>query len=178
MVPNMEDKKIEVLLKELSNHTKANAGHGLDDKIKRYIPNIFMYRSDGARTIKIIIDLKLNQIAAVVIILTVIVCVHIFGDKDSPISTLCEDAKIVVQFMMGDIAWNNKVTASDYKQLIPDGKDFVYYGDSVDATDSDSVVMHWQLDDGRYRVYLGNMRMKTVTADELIELQAKMIQKN
>jgi hypothetical protein len=53
----------------------------------------------------------------------------------------------------------------------------VYYGDSVDPQDSDAVLIQWKLSDGEYRVIFGDLREKTVSAEELIRLQAKMLRK-
>ena len=53
----------------------------------------------------------------------------------------------------------------------------MYYGDSIDPEDGDAVLVQWKLSDGRYRVILGDFRVRTVSAEELIKLQAQMLQK-
>jgi hypothetical protein len=53
----------------------------------------------------------------------------------------------------------------------------VYYGDSIDSKDSSAVLIQWKLDNGRYSVILGDLSVKTVNAEELIKLQAQMLQK-
>jgi hypothetical protein len=66
---------------------------------------------------------------------------------------------------------------SRYEYLAQTGKDVVYYGDSVDPQDSNAVLMQWKLSDGEYRVVFGDLRERTVSAEELIRLQARMLQK-
>jgi len=66
---------------------------------------------------------------------------------------------------------------SRYEYLTQKGEDVVYYGDSIDPQDSGAVLMHWRLSDGNYRVVFGDLREKTVSAEELIGLQARILQK-
>ena len=37
--------------------------------------------------------------------------------------------------------------------------------------------MHWKLSEGMYRVIFADFRMETVTGEQLVDLQAKMLQK-
>ena len=53
----------------------------------------------------------------------------------------------------------------------------MFYGDSIDTEDSNAVLMQWKLSDGEYGVMFGDLRTKTVGAEELIKLQARMLQK-
>jgi hypothetical protein len=66
---------------------------------------------------------------------------------------------------------------SRYEYLVQTGKDVVYYGDSVDPQDNNAVLIQWKLSDGQYKVIFGDLREKTVSAEELIRLQARMLQK-
>jgi len=61
--------------------------------------------------------------------------------------------------------------------LTQQGREAVYYGDAVDGGDSNAVLMHWKLSDGKYRVISGDLREREVSADELIKLQSQMLQK-
>ena len=55
------------------------------------------------------------------------------------------------------------------------GNGAAYYGGGISAADGNSVLMHWKLADGGYRVIFEDSRIKTVNADELVKLQAEML---
>ena len=174
----MENEKLENLLRELSKQTKEHVRPVLADDIKRQIPHAFGHHRGGLNTIRIIIDLRVNRLAAAaVIILTMVLCINVFGDKQSPIRMFYEDTKIVASFLTGNIGGTSRISREECERFVPEGREFVYYGDAVDLADSNSVVIYWKLNDGRYRVRLGNLRVRTVTAEQLIDIQAQMIQK-
>lgn len=52
-----------------------------------------------------------------------------------------------------------------YRQLAQEGKDPVYYGESVTAEDVDAVLMLWRESEEGYRVIFGDLRMVTVTGE-------------
>jgi hypothetical protein len=58
-----------------------------------------------------------------------------------------------------------------YEELVEDKKDPTYYGDTIGLGDSGKVLLRWRLDNGQYRVIFGDLRAKTVTAEELSELK-------
>jgi hypothetical protein len=58
-----------------------------------------------------------------------------------------------------------------YDKLIREKKDVAYYGDKISVEDSDKVLMRWKISSGRYRVVFGNLTRKSVTAEELTELE-------
>jgi len=58
-----------------------------------------------------------------------------------------------------------------YELLVKESKEPAYYGETVGADDADKVLMRWKLDDGQYRVIFGDLSAKTVTAEELAELE-------
>ena len=64
-----------------------------------------------------------------------------------------------------------------YEQLVSQGREAVYYGEGIDRQDSNSIVMHWKVSEGEYRVMFGDMREKKVSTEELVKLQAAMLQK-
>jgi len=66
-----------------------------------------------------------------------------------------------------------KYGAQYFGTLQTDGKDPVYYGQSVTAADPDKVLLRWQLDSGQYRVIFGDLRIEDVTAARLAQLEAK-----
>jgi hypothetical protein len=50
-------------------------------------------------------------------------------------------------------------------------KDSAYYGKTVTTRDTDKVLMRWKVSDNEYRIILSNLGAKTVTAEELAELE-------
>lgn len=55
--------------------------------------------------------------------------------------------------------------------LRKDGKRPAYYGMTVTPKDADKVLLRWKVSDNEYRVIFGDLRAKTVTAEELAELE-------
>jgi hypothetical protein len=58
-----------------------------------------------------------------------------------------------------------------YAELVDTGKDAKYYGDVVGPRNFDKILMRWRLDDGRYRVIYGDLRVETIDAQRLDELE-------
>jgi hypothetical protein len=58
-----------------------------------------------------------------------------------------------------------------YVKLFNENNDPAYYGDAVGPIDVNKVLLRWKLDDGQYRVIFGDLTAKTVTAEELAELE-------
>lgn len=58
-----------------------------------------------------------------------------------------------------------------YDKLIREKKDPAYYGDQLTVEDSDKVLVRWKISKNRYRVVFGNLTRKTVTSEELSELE-------
>ena len=62
-------------------------------------------------------------------------------------------------------------TGALYAQLARENKDVAYYGDTVTAKDSEKVLMRWKISDDEYRVILGDLTTKNLSAEELAELE-------
>jgi len=58
-----------------------------------------------------------------------------------------------------------------YKTLVVDEKEPAYYGQSVTPKDSKMLLMRWKVSDNAYRVIFGDLSVKTVTAEELADLE-------
>jgi hypothetical protein len=67
---------------------------------------------------------------------------------------------------------------SFYNKLVLEDKDPVYHGDKVTAEFGDAVLMRWKVSDKQYRVIFGNLTVKTVSAEELTELEAMPLNRN
>lgn len=61
--------------------------------------------------------------------------------------------------------------AAFYEKLVRERKDVAYYGDRVTLEDSNKVLMRWKISDDKYRVIFADLSKKTVTTEELAELE-------
>ena len=88
---------------------------------------------------------------------------NIYRAKSGDPSFQIDDAKISTL----------KYGAQFYGELEAEGKEPVYRGATVTAADSGKVLLRWKLDDGRYRVIFGDLRIEDVSADRLAEWEAQ-----
>lgn len=79
-------------------------------------------------------------------------------------------------FTLGYIDSQNQISRAEYERLVPEGTKYVYYGQASNPVDGNAVIIHWRLPNGNYRVRFGNLRVKTVSPQELIDIQVQMIQ--
>jgi len=68
---------------------------------------------------------------------------------------------------------NLKMGAAHVGKLEAEGKECVYYGQTVTAADANRVLLRWKLDEGRYRVIFGDLRIEDVSPARLAELEAE-----
>lgn len=169
----MTEEKIRELLNGLADATAELVRPGLAEDIKHQIPSKIVPHRGGMDTIRILIDLRISKLAAAAaIIITIILCATFFGGRD-----LTADGLYLIKGWLG---WGGDtdvpIAASEYENLIGQGK-VVYYLDNVDPKDSETILVHWKLSDDKYRVMFADFSTKIVGADELIKLQARMLQK-
>jgi len=181
----MREEKLRELLNELADATAEAVRPGLAEDIKHQIPHSLAPHRGGLDTINIMIDLRVSKLtAAAVIIITIILLGSFLGGREPTGEGIFQDSKMLVRHLLGsDIAARSKMLAGMsnlYEYLRHEGKDVVYYGDSIDPKNDYAVVMQWKITDGEYKVILmiqDSLELKTVSAEELIELQARMLQK-
>lgn len=175
----MKEEKLEKLLNELTDRAAEPVRPGLAEDIKHRIPHKLMQHR-GMDTINVMIDLRISKLAsAAVIIIAVVLWANFFSGRDSTGESIFKDGKLMVEYFLGgsDRSSDLEAVSKFYEYLIGSGKEVVYYGDSIDPTDSNALVMQWRLPSGEYRVIFGDLREGTVSAEELIKLQAQMLQK-
>ena len=63
-----------------------------------------------------------------------------------------------------------------YATLVQDGKEPVYYGQTVGPADIDKVLMRWKTGEDEYRVIYGDLSAETVGGDILAELESQIEQ--
>jgi len=177
----VREEKLEKLLNELADATTEPVHPHLAEDIKHQIPPQLSPHRGGMDTVNIIIDLRINKLtAAAAIIVTMILCASFFGSRSLEGDSIYQDSKLLIKYCLEgiDADRSNVLTAkSRYEYLAKRVKDIVYYGDSIDPKDDNAVLIQWKLSDGKYRVVFGDLREKTVSAEELIKLQARMLQK-
>jgi hypothetical protein len=178
----MNDVKIEKLLNELTEATRIPVRTGLSQEIKGQIPSNFGYSKRNRDGFNIMIDLRISKIAAAaIIIITLFLSASYYGAPDSAGSSFLRDSKVMLRYIIkGEKAKTTLASGSMedlYKMLVQSGRDVVYYGDTTTVKDKDAIIMQWKIADNKYSVVFGDLSVKTVTAEELVKLQAKMLQK-
>jgi hypothetical protein len=172
------EEKVEKLLSELAERVGQPVRPELADDIKSLIPSrIIPHTMD---TINIIVDLRVNKwAAAAAIVVTLILLTSLLGGADSAGDNIYRDGQLLMNYVFG---WGGAsksemlAVKSKYECLIQEGIKAVYFGDKADLNDADSVLLQWKLPDGRYEVIFGDLHKETVTAEELITLQVRMLQ--
>lgn len=175
-----KEEKLNKLLNQLAQAATEPVRHGLADDIKNQIPQRLIPHK-GIGNINIIIDLRISKLAAAaVIIITMVICANFFAGKDFSPDSIYQEGKMLVKYLVGagdankDKVFSGKV---EYEKLLSRGKEVYFYGDIVDTQDSNSILIQWKLVDGNYRVIFANLRAETITPQQLIRLQAQMLQK-
>ncbi|MHC4792632.1 MAG: hypothetical protein ACYS8Y_14625 [Planctomycetota bacterium] len=178
----MQEENLKKLLNKLAQLTAEPVRPGLAEDIKRQIPHKLARHRMGMDTINIIIDLRIGKLAAAaVIIITLILSAYFLRDRGLGGDGIYEDSKLLVKYCIG----GEKAHRSDvftgmsgfYEYLVQEGKEVVFYSDSINIEDSNVVLMHWKLSNDKYRIILADLSLKTVSAEDLIKLQAQMLQK-
>ncbi|MHC4423744.1 MAG: hypothetical protein ACYSWR_03630 [Planctomycetota bacterium] len=173
----MKEENLENLLNELAESTAEQVRPGLAEDIKQQIPHRLAAHRRGMDTVNIIIDLRISKLAAAAaIIIVMLLLASFFGGRDST-GGIYQESKLLVRYLLGT-GKNSALTVKlTYEHLVEQGIDVVYYGDSIDRQDSNAVLMQWKVSEGRYKVLFRDLREQEVSAEELIELQARMLQK-
>jgi len=172
----MKEQNIEKWLSGLANNTAEPPSPGLAEQIKQQIPEQLPVHKNKKDTINIIIDLRINKFAAAaVIILTLILFANFLRGRDS--NGLYQDSKLVAKYLLVERNQSPNVAAGmrKYRTRVHQGKQAVFYGDVINPQDSDAVLMYWKLTNGKYGVMFADLREETVTAEQLIELQTRML---
>jgi len=176
----MKEEKLKELLGELADRQTEQPRPGLAEEIKHHIPHRLMPHKAGLDTINIIIDLRINRlVAAAIIVAAMILLAHFFAYRDSEAESIYQDARMLVAYLLHGHADKSSLSAvkARYESLVEKGEEAVFFGTESDMGDSNAVLLHWKNADGRYKVIFGDLREKSLSAAELIKLQAQMLQK-
>jgi hypothetical protein len=177
----MQIERLEKLLNELADRTTEAVRPELAEKIKGQIPAGQGRHRHSLDTIRIIIDLRVGRLAAAaVIIIAIVLSASFFGANDRAGGSIYQDSMFLVRYLFGaDSSQPNKILEeiSGSSVSFSDGREVVYYGEGLGQDNLQALIMHWKLEDGKYRVIYSDWRTEVVTAEQLIKLQAKMLQK-
>ena len=173
----MREEKLEKLLNELADATVEQPRPGLAEDIRRRIPRQLSPHRGRMDTINIIIDLRISRLAAAAaIIITMILLANFLGGRDLTSGGIYQDSKLLARYLLGGGSVGRSDELASMSKLY-EHRDAAYYGDSIDPEDGNAVLMHWKLSDDKYRVIFGDLREMEVSAEELIKLQSRMLQK-
>jgi len=172
-----DEKDIKELLNKLSDATMEPVHPSLAEDIKRQIPPRLSPHWVGRDTISIIIHLKINKLAAAAaIIITIIICATVLGGRDSRGGVIKDSMLFIKHWATADTTGISAIK-SRYDRLLGRGEDVVWYGDRITRKDSSTVLMQRKLPDGNYEVMFADGHEKQVTAEELLQLLSRMLQK-
>lgn len=171
----MNDEKLKSLLNGLADITVEPVNPALGADIKRHIP-ARLHRRGGLDGVNIIINLRISKLAAAAtIIITLIACAALLGGRDRNSKGILQEIRY--SFATDSTGRNQLLAGLSglYERMLGEGKQVTYYGKYVGSDDKNMILMHWRLDNGNYNVIFGDFRLKTVTAEELINLQTQML---
>lgn len=173
-----KEQELKDLLNKLSDATTEPVPPALGEDIKRQIPHRLSHHWAGMNTINIIIHLRINKLAAAAaIIITIIFCATFLGGRDSTGGGVLKDSMLFIKYWATADTANISAVKSRYDRLLNRGEDVVWYGDRITTKDSSTVLMQRKLPDGKYEIMFVDGHEKQVTAEELIPLLTKMLQK-
>ena len=172
-----KEEELKELLNKLPDATTEPVSNGLGEDIKRQIPHKLSTHWGGINTINIIIDFRINKLAAAAaIIMTIVFCATFLGGRDSTGGSVLKDSMLLIKYWGASNGIDLSIGRSKYERFLQHGEDVVWYGDWLDPKDSGAVLMQRKLPDGKYEVMFVDGREKQVNAQELIPLLTRMLQ--
>jgi len=174
----MGKEELKELLNKLPDAMTEPVPQRLGEDIKRQIPHRLSPHRVGMDTINIIIDLRINKLAAAAaIIITIVLCATFLGGRDSTGSGMLQDSMLLIKYWGG--TGGNDVSAGrvKYEHLLQRGEEVVWYGDWLNPKDNSAVLMQRKLTNGTYEVTFVDGHEQQVNSEELIKLLTGMLQK-
>jgi len=177
----MKTDKLEQMLDQLAQATHETPPPHLCQTIKDHIPPRLVRHRVNWETVNIVIDLRMSRsAAAAIIVIAVILLANLFAGRDASGNGMLRDGVLMIKYgLAGENAYRAdilKTLTAFYHDLLKQGRDVTFYGDSADPADRNAIVMHWRLPNGKYRVVFNDMTARTVSPQALIRLQARMLQ--
>ncbi len=173
-----KEEELKELLNKLPDAMTEPVPQRLGEDIKRQIPHRLSPHRGGINTINIIIDFRINKLAAAAaIIITIIFCATFLGGRDSAGGSVLQDSMLLIKYWGAADTSDISAGRARYEHLLDRGENVIWYGDRLDLKDSDAVLMQRKLPDGNYEVMFVDRCEREVNAEELIQLLTKMLQK-
>jgi len=173
-----KEEELKELLNKLPDVITEPVPQGLGEDIKRQIPHRLSPHRGGINTINIIIDFRINKLAAAAaIIITIIFCATFLGGRDSAGGSVLQDSMLLIKYWGTADTSDISAGRARYEHLLGRGEDVVWYGDRLDPKDSGAVLMQRRLADGIYEVTYVDGHEEQVDSEELIQLLTRMLQK-
>jgi hypothetical protein len=174
----MKEEQIKEMLNELGQRATESIPPGLGEEIKQRIPHRLSRHKIGWDTVNIIIDLRLSKsVAAAVIIITMILLLNLFGGRDSTGGGIIKDSVFLIKYLGGSDENQVSISRKRYEHLLERGEKVVWYGDSVDVKDANSVLMQYELPDGKYELTFADGQEKQVDTEQLVQVLSRMVEK-
>ena len=101
----MGKEELKELLNKLPDAMTEPVPQRLGEDIKRQIPHRLSHHKVGMDTINIIIDLRINKLAAAAaIIITIVLCATFLGGRDSTSGNVLQDSMLLIKYL-GNAFW-------------------------------------------------------------------------
>ena len=174
----MKDEQIHELLNELGRRGTEPVRTGLGEEIKQRIPHRLSRHKIGWNTVNIIIDLRLSKsVAAAAIIITMILLLNLFGGRDLTSGEVFKDSMLLINYWRGVGEDHVSITKSKYEHLLDRDENVIWYGDTIDIKDANSVLMQRKLPEGKYELTFVDGQEKQVDSEQLVKLLTRMLEK-
>jgi hypothetical protein len=174
----MKEEQIKELLTELGQRATEPVRPGLGEEIKQRIPHRLSRHKIGWDTVNIIIDLRLNKsVAAAIIIVTMILLLNLFGGRESIGAGIFKDSILLIKYWGGAGEDHISIARKKYEHLLDRDEDVIWYGDSIDIKDANSVLMQRKMTDGKYELTFVDGDEKQVNSEQLVKLLTRMLEK-
>jgi hypothetical protein len=174
----MEKEQIKELLTELGRRVKEPVRPGLGEEIKQRIPHKLSRHKIGWDTVNIIIDLRLSRsVAAATIIITMILLLNLFDDRDLREGGIIKDSVLLIKYLRGSGQDQVSISRTRFEHLLDRGEDVIWYGDSVDIKDANALLMQYKLPDGKFELTFADGHVKQVDSEQVVDLLGRMFGK-
>jgi len=173
----MKEEQISKLLNELGRRATEPVRPGLGEEIKQRIPHRLSRHKIGWNTVNIIIDLRLSKsVAAAAIIVTMILLLNLFGGRDLTSGGIFKDGMLLINYWRSAGEDHLSIARTKYEHLLDRDENVIWYGDTVDIKDANSVLIQHKLPDGKYDLTFVDGHKKQVNSEQLVKVLARMLE--
>ena len=102
---------------------------------------------------------------------------NMLGGRDLTSGGIFKDGMLLINYWRGAGEDHVSIARSKYEHLIDRGENVIWYGDSIDIKDVDSVLMQRKLPDGKYEITFADGNEKQVNSEQLVKLLTRILEK-